>query len=299
MGMIKWDCRAYWELMRFHRPIGTVLLLWPTLWALFLAARARPSLSVLSIFILGVIVMRAFGCVMNDYFDRHIDRDVMRTRDRPLASGRISARAALITAAVLSLVALLLWCFLTPLAQAWSFVALGLALIYPLMKRFFILPQMILGLAFAFGIPLAFAELQGQIPKTAWVLYVATGCWIFAYDTIYALSDLPDDSRLGVHSSARFFGSYWLLAVIAAELMFIVLMAWVGYCLNLAWPYQLSVLFVASLFFIQLNKLTKIYQLNKNDQSSQSFQSSQKIFRQQHWVGLIIFMGIVLGIFLR
>jgi len=295
--MIKWEWRAYWELMRFHRPIGTLLLLWPTLWALFLAAHGRPALSILSIFVIGVVVMRALGCVINDYFDRDIDREVMRTRDRPLASGRISTRSALITAGILSFVALLLWCFLTPIAQAWSFAALGLAFIYPLMKRFFILPQMILGLAFAFGIPLAFVETQGQIPKIAWLLYLATGCWIFAYDTVYALSDLPDDSRLGVYSSAQFFGSYWLLAVMTAELIFILLMAWVGYYLDLAWVYQLSLVFVLYLFLQQLNKLYKTQRASPNSHDAQVAQVAQQVFKQQHWVGLIIFIGILLPAF--
>lgn len=192
--------------MRLHRPIGALLLLWPTLWALWLAAGGSPRPSVAAIFIAGVFLMRAAGCVVNDFADRNIDAHVARTRDRPLARGDISPRAALVLFALLLLPAAALALQLRAHTQLWAAAALPIAALYPFCKRVLRVPQLVLGVAFSWGIPMAYAELQGGVPAEAWLLFAANFAWVLAYDTQYAMADRADDARIGVHSSAIFFG---------------------------------------------------------------------------------------------
>ena len=198
--------REYALLMRLNRPIGTLLLLWPVLWALWIAGNGRPSWHVFVVFVLGTLLMRSAGCVINDFADRHIDPHVERTRDRPLAAGRVSAREALILFSVLALAAFALVLTLDRFTILLSFVGAALAVSYPFMKRFTHLPQFYLGAAFGWGVPMAFAAQTGQLPAEAWLLFLATLCWAVAYDTAYAMVDRDDDVKIGVKSTAILFG---------------------------------------------------------------------------------------------
>lgn len=199
---------AYWRLMRLHRPIGSLLLLWPTLWALWLAKNGHPDPGLTAVFIVGVVLMRSAGCVINDYADRGFDAHVWRTRERPLASGEVSPREALRLFAVLCLLAASLAFWLNTLTIELSVVAVALAASYPFFKRFTHLPQVYLGLAFGWGIPMAFAAETGRVPALAWVLLVANIFWTVAYDTAYAMADRADDEKIGVKSSAILFGRW-------------------------------------------------------------------------------------------
>jgi len=199
---------AYFRLMRLDKPIGILLLLWPTLWALWLASNGWPDNRLLFIFIVGTVLMRSAGCVMNDVADRHFDGHVARTDKRPLVAGEVSVKEALLLATLLSLVAFGLVLTLNALTIALSFAALFLAASYPFTKRFFALPQAYLGIAFGFGIPMAFAAVQGWVPQQAWLMLVANIAWSLAYDTEYAMVDRPDDLKIGIRSSAITFGKY-------------------------------------------------------------------------------------------
>lgn len=196
----------YALLTRINRPIGTFLLLWPTLWALWVAAGGIPDLAVLVVFVLGVFLMRSAGCVINDYADRRVDPHVRRTRNRPIAAGRVAPTEALRLFVVLCLVAFALVLMLNPLTIALSFVAVALAALYPFMKRYTYLPQVVLGAAFGWAVPMAFAAQTGAVPQVAWVIFVANVLWATAYDTIYAMVDRDDDLRIGVKSTAILFG---------------------------------------------------------------------------------------------
>jgi 4-hydroxybenzoate polyprenyltransferase len=203
----------YARLMRIDKPIGILLLAWPTLWGLWVASEGQPPFHVLGIFILGVILMRSAGCVINDYADRQFDRHVMRTRTRPLVTGEVSTREALGLGLALVGLAFILVLFLNPLTILLAIPALFLASTYPFTKRFFALPQAYLGLAFGFGIPMAFAAIQNQVPPIAWILLLANLFWAIAYDTEYAMTDRPDDVKLGIRTSAITFGRYDVSAV--------------------------------------------------------------------------------------
>lgn len=200
--------REYLVLMRLHRPIGALLLLWPTLWALWLAGDGRPQAAVVAIFVAGVFLMRSAGCVINDYADRDFDRHVKRTRDRPLTAGRVSEREALALFVVLSLIAFVLVLQLNWLTIALSVVGALLAASYPFMKRFTHLPQFYLGVAFAWGVPMSYAALTGAVPALAWLLLAASLFWTVAYDTEYAMVDRDDDLRIGIKSTAILFGAW-------------------------------------------------------------------------------------------
>ncbi len=199
---------AYWQLMRMDKPIGTLLLLWPTLWALFLAADGLPDPKILIIFVFGVIVMRAAGCVINDYADRHLDGHVQRTRYRPIPSGKVTDKQALGLFAVLIVCAFGLVLMLNSLTIQLACVAALLAIVYPFTKRFIQLPQVVLGMAFSMAIPMAFAAQSEQVPPIAWLLFVANLCWTVAYDTLYAMVDRNDDVKIGIKSSAILFGRF-------------------------------------------------------------------------------------------
>lgn len=200
--------REYALLMRVHRPIGVLLLLWPTLWALWLAGAGRPDIRVVAIFVAGVFLMRSAGCVINDYADRDFDRHVRRTRERPITAGRVDPGEALALFVVLSLTAFALVLSLNALTIGLSFVGAALAVTYPFMKRYTHLPQAYLGLAFGWGIPMAFAAQAGRVPPEAWLLFAAAVCWTLAYDTEYAMADRADDLKIGVKSSAILFGRW-------------------------------------------------------------------------------------------
>ena len=196
----------YLRLARLDRPIGWLLLLWPTLWAVWIAGHGAPAWPIVAVFMAGAIVTRAAGCVVNDYFDRDFDRHVERTRKRPLATGEISVRGALVFALCLGLLALALVLTLNPLAQWLAVAGALIAVTYPLFKRFTHFPQLYLGLAFSWGIPMAFAAQQDTVPSLAWILFLANLLWTVAYDTMYAMADRPDDIKIGVNSTAIWFG---------------------------------------------------------------------------------------------
>ena len=211
-GWARWG--AYMRLMRLHRPIGSLLLLWPTLWALWLAGRGHPRPVLVAVFVAGVLIMRSAGCVINDYADRDFDAHVWRTRERPIASGEVSPRAALVLFASLCLLAAMLALWLNTFTIELAFVAVALAASYPFFKRFTHLPQVYLGLAFGWGIPMAFAAETGHIPPVAWVLFIANIAWTVAYDTAYAMADRDDDLKIGIKSTAILFGR-WDRAMVA------------------------------------------------------------------------------------
>lgn len=218
----------YGKLMRIDKPIGILLLLWPTLWALWVAGEGRPALLVVVIFTLGTVLMRSAGCVINDYADKDFDGHVERTRNRPLAARRVSPREALLLAAGLSLLSLLLILPLNGLTIALSVPALFLAGSYPFTKRFLAIPQAYLGIAFGFGIPMGFAALTGDVPVEAWVMLLANIFWAVAYDTEYAMVDRPDDLKIGIKTSAITFGRFEVTAIMVCYAVTLALLAWVG-----------------------------------------------------------------------
>lgn len=218
----------YLLLMRLHRPIGIFLLLWPALWGLWFASGGRPEPLILTVFVLGVVLMRSAGCVINDYADRAIDPQVARTRDRPLAAGRVTPRAALVLFVVLCLTAFALVLLLNGLTIALSFVAALLAVSYPFLKRYTHLPQFYLGAAFGWSIPMAFAAHTGGVPALAWPLFAATLLWAVAYDTEYAMVDRDDDRRIGVKSTAILFGAWDRVMIGVSLAATLGLLAWAG-----------------------------------------------------------------------
>lgn len=278
---------AYERLMRLDKPIGILLLLWPTLWALWLAAEGHPHWIFVGIFTLGTVLMRSAGCVMNDVADRKFDGHVTRTNQRPLVAGEVSVKEALILAAILSLIAFVFVLALNPLTILLSVPALFLAASYPLTKRFFALPQAYLGIAFGFGIPMAFAAIQGLVPLEAWLMLLANVCWSLAYDTEYAMVDRKDDLKIGIRSSAITFGRFDVALIMFFYLMMLALMACVGQCLNLAWPYYGGL--AAALGVVLYH-----YQLIKSREESKCF----KAFLHNNWVGALIFAGILMNYYL-
>ncbi len=226
----------YWQqrlaqyalLMRMDKPIGTLLLLWPTLWALWLAAESTPDFSLIVIFVIGVFLTRSGGCVINDFADRHLDGLVERTKERPLATGKVTEKEALIVFVILSLIAFLLVLLLNPLSIMLSVVAIIIATIYPFMKRITYFPQVFLGAAFSMAIPMAFAATLNEIPKVAWLLYIANLLWVLAYDTLYGMVDKSDDLKAGIKSTAILFGEADLQIIAIIQGLFIFGMLLVG-----------------------------------------------------------------------
>lgn len=235
---------VYLQLMRADKPIGTLLLLWPTWWALWIAADGLPPWPIVAAFTAGTFLMRSAGCVINDFADRHFDGAVARTNQRPFAAGRVKEKEALWLTALLCLLAALCLLPLNRLTWLMSLPALFLALTYPFTKRFFPLPQFYLGLAFSFGIPMAFAAVQNQVPWQAWVLYAANAAWTLAYDTVYAMSDKEDDLKIGIRTSAITFGRYDVAATMLCHALFVLLMAAVGVWIGALWPYWLALAYV-------------------------------------------------------
>ena len=273
----------YEKLMRLDKPIGILLLLWPTLWAQWLASFGQPQWVVLWIFVLGVVLMRSAGCVINDYADRDFDPHVARTRHRPLAAGRIQPREALWLASGLAFCAFLLILPLqNQLVLGLSAVALALAAAYPFTKRFFAVPQAVLGVAFGFGIPMSYAALQGQIPAEAWWLLAANVCWAIAYDTEYALVDYQDDLKIGIKTSAITFGRYVLPAIAISYALMVGLLLAVGVRLNLGWPFYAGLLSAAAL------ALYHLWLIRERDPAA-----CFRAFMHNTWIGAAIFAGIV------
>lgn len=273
---------AYERLMRLDKPIGILLLLWPTLWALWMSSRGSPNWIITWIFLLGTVLMRSAGCVMNDYADRHFDPHVERTRSRPLAAGEVSEREALLLAGGLSLLAFLLVLMLNTTTILLSVAALFLAATYPLTKRFFSIPQAYLGIAFGFGIPMAFAAQHGTVPFIAWLLLLANVFWAIAYDTEYAMVDRDDDIKIGIRSSALFFGRYDVVAIMACYSAMLLILAYVGHRLHLHWPYYIGLLVAAAIAVYH-------YGLIRTRDRTACF----KAFLHNNWLGAAIFIGLV------
>ncbi len=283
VAKIKQKSAIYWRLMRMDRPIGTLLLLWPTLWSLWIAAKGVPSIKNLVIFALGVIVMRAAGCVINDFADRKIDGRVERTKDRPLATGAVSSREALGLFAALCLIAFTLVLFTDPFTIKLSVGGLILAFCYPFMKRHTHLPQVVLGAAFAWGIPMAYAAEAGELHEGMWLIYVAVVLWTVAYDTFYAMVDRDDDLKIGVKSTAILFGEQDRLMTGVLQIMALYALMLVGNRFELSTFYYLGLAVAAGLF---------VYQqwLIRFRARAACF----KAFLNNNWVGVAVFVGIVM-----
>ncbi|MGV8933225.1 MAG: 4-hydroxybenzoate octaprenyltransferase [Gallionellaceae bacterium] len=280
--------RLYLNLTRLDRPIGILLLLWPTLWALWIASNGHPPLLVLLIFVAGTVLMRSSGCVINDYADRDIDKHVKRTQQRPITSEQISPREALWLAAVLATIAFLLILPLNMLTLLLSVPAVLLAGSYPYTKRFLAIPQAYLGIAFGFGIPMAFAAIQNTVPAIAWLLLLANIFWCIAYDTEYAMVDRDDDIHLGIHSSALLFGKYDVIAVMMCYAIALALLAYIGNTLHLGASFYIALIAAAG---IALYHFTLI----RSRQREKCF----KAFLHNSWFGATVFAGFAVEYLLR
>jgi len=279
---------SYAYLIRLDKPIGTLLLLWPTLWALWLASTGVPDLNILLIFVAGTILMRSAGCAMNDYADRDFDRHVQRTQARPVTSGKISGKEALLVAAILALLAFWLIQSLNGYTKLLSVFALSVAFIYPFTKRFFAMPQAVLGVAFGFGIPMAYAAILNYIPLEAWILFVGNIFWAIAYDTAYAMVDREDDLRLGLRTSAITFGQYDVAAIAVSYAILFICQLWVAQLADLS-NYFLIGWYIALACAIYHLKLI----------STRKREECFAAFRHNNWLGGFLFLGIVLGLSLR
>ena len=275
---------AYLRLMRMDRPIGTFLLLWPTLWALWLAGNGNPDPDIVVIFIVGTFLMRAAGCVINDYADRGFDARVERTTNRPLATGELSEQSALMLFAILLLASFLLVLFLN-----WQTVALSLggalvAIAYPFVKRISNLPQLVLGIAFSWGILMAYTALTQTLPIEAWIIFVGNFFWIVAYDTQYAMVDREDDLRIGVKSTAILFGKFDRLIIAMLQFAMLITMTFLGIRMGLSWHYYLG-LCLATGFAIYQQTLC----------FARERERCFSAFLNNNWLGAMIFFGIVLS----
>lgn len=280
--MSKQTLLAYYQLTRLNRPIGIYLVLWPALWGLWLAADGIPPLDILIVFILGAIVMRSAGCVINDYADRHFDGHVSRTCARPLATGQLSEKQALGFFLILALFGFGLVLTLNTLTVWMSLGAVALAILYPFMKRYTYWPQVFLGAAFAWAIPMAFTAVQNQLPWQAWVVFAVTLVWALIYDTAYAVADKEDDLKLGIKSTAILFGKKlpWLVGFF--QLMMLSGLIWMGQLFDLGTFYDASLIAVLGLFGYHQTLLSK-----------QGPELAFKAFLNNHWVGLVVLIGIM------
>jgi len=275
--------RQYYLLTRLDRPIGMFLLLWPMLWALWIASKGRPDGWVLVVFILGVVLMRSAGCVINDYADRDIDPHVARTRQRPIAAGRVSPREALWLFAALCLTAFALVLTLNSLTIYMSFAAVLLAMIYPYMKRYTHLPQVVLGMAFGWAVPMAFAAQTGEIPRVGWLLYVITILWSVIYDTMYAMVDREDDLKVGVKSTAILFGDADKVIIGLLQFLMLAGLMLLGQDLQLSILYKISLAVAAGFALYQ-------QWLIRYREPKQCFRA----FLNNNWLGAVIFLGLAL-----
>ncbi|USD27968.1 4-hydroxybenzoate octaprenyltransferase [Pseudoalteromonas sp. SCSIO 43201] len=278
----KWQ--AYSQLMRLDKPIGTLLLLWPTLWSLWFAAEGVPTLSLIVTFALGVFIMRSAGCVINDFADRKVDGAVKRTSQRPLATGAVTSKEALSLFFVLIVLAFALVLLLNWQTVALSLGALALASVYPLMKRYTNLPQFVLGAAFSWGIPMTFMAANEHVPVLAWILFAANLIWTVAYDTMYAMVDRDDDVKIGVKSTAILFGQWDRHIIAMLNVLFIAIMAAIGYAYELNYLFWLGLSVAIALLIRQLYVI-------RNRERDACFWA----FLNNNYVGLAIFAGVVFG----
>ncbi|MEJ5072741.1 4-hydroxybenzoate octaprenyltransferase [Enterobacter ludwigii] len=276
--------QAYSRLMRIDKPIGSLLLLWPTLWALWVAMPGVPPLWILAVFVAGVWLMRAAGCVVNDYADRKIDGHVKRTAHRPLPSGDVSEKGARTLFIVLVVLSFLLVLTLNKMTILLSVAALALAWVYPFMKRYTHLPQVVLGAAFGWSIPMAYAAVSESLPLSCWLMFLANICWAVAYDTQYAMVDRDDDLKIGVKSTAILFGKQDKLIIGILQIAVLALMAAVGWMSGLNWAFYWSI-FVAGALFVYQQKLIK----------DRDRDACFKAFLNNNYVGLVLFIGLAMS----
>jgi 4-hydroxybenzoate polyprenyltransferase len=279
------DIGIYLRLMRLDRPVGSLLLLWPTLAALWLAADGMPPWHLVIIFTLGTFIMRSAGCVINDYADRDWDRHVKRTADRPLTAGRVSAREALLLFVALSAGGLLLLIFLNPMTRLLAVGGFAIAVIYPFMKRWTYLPQAVLGAAFSWGLLMAYTSVQNQLPREAWLLFVASLLWIVAYDTMYAMVDRDDDLRVGIKSTAILFGTADRVMIGVLQASALVTLALFGSLREFGHFYQLGLAAMFGLFVYQQ------FLIRHRERAG-----CLKAFLNNTWAGLALFVGVVLEV---
>jgi len=275
------NIKAYWLLTRMHKPIGSMLLLWPMYWALWIAGHGRPDILVLIVFTLGVVLMRSAGCVINDYADRKIDPHVSRTKERPLATGQVSSTEALQLFFVLLLISLLLVLLMNTLTLYLSLGAVLLAALYPFTKRHTHLPQIFLGMAFGWAVPMVFAAQTNSVPPLAWLIFVATVIWAVVYDTMYAMVDRDDDLKIGVKSTAILFGDLDKVLIGFFQLLFFIALIMIGQKAELGTLYFVSI-FVALMFAIYHQMLIKDREPAK----------CMKAFLNNNWLGFAVFIGI-------
>jgi 4-hydroxybenzoate polyprenyltransferase len=278
----------YWRLIRADRPIGIYLLLWPALWALWFAAGGIPPWWTLLVFVLGTALMRSAGCAINDYADRDFDGHVARTSQRPLATGIVQPREALVVFAILSLIAFALVLTLNAKTIAHAFVAVTLAAVYPFTKRYTHMPQLVLGVAFGWAVPMAFTAIQNQVPPLAWVLFAATVIWALIYDTMYAMVDRDDDLRVGIKSTAILFGRYDRVIIGLLQLAMLGLLWTAGRSAGLGWIYLIGLAVAAGLF---------VYQqwLIRGRERDRCFRA----FLNNHYLGMAVFIGVMLDYLAR
>ena len=276
---------AYFRLMRLNKPIGIYLLLWPTYWALFLSAEGWPDIDLLIIFTCGVIITRSAGCVINDYADREIDKHIARTRDRPIAAGEISPKAALLLFFALALAAFALVLLTNTLTIKISFIALALAVLYPFTKRWTNLPQLILGIAFAMSVPMAFSAQTGTVPASAGWIVLATVLWTLIYDTLYAMADRDEDLKIGVKSTAILFAEYDRIFITLLQILLMIVFIKIGNLFDLGTFYDISLIII--LLFMIYHQF-----LIKKRQKMDYF----KAFINNHFIGMTLFLGIFLSI---
>jgi 4-hydroxybenzoate polyprenyltransferase len=279
---------SYFRLMRLHQPIGIWLLLWPTLWAIWIAGSGEPSSAVFAVFVLGTVVLRSAGCVINDFADREIDPHVRRTASRPLASGEIRPVEAIVLFVVLMLVALGLVLTMNTLTVQLAIVGAVLTVIYPYMKRLIIAPQLVLGLAFAWGVPMAYAAETGDVSRTGWLLYLCTLIWVVIYDTQYAMSDREDDLKLGVKSTAILFGEMDLLILVGLKLLLLAGLLLLGRSVELGGWFLVGLAAAAGF------ALRQLYLIRHRDP-----EGCLRAFRNNAWFGGAVFLGIALDYIFR
>ncbi len=276
--------KAYWQLMRMDRPIGSVLLMWPTIWALILSAQGLPDVKVLIVFVAGVFMMRSAGCVINDFADRKVDGHVKRTAGRPLPSGAVTAKEAIALFLVLSIASFLLVLTMNPLTVKLSFAGIVLAFIYPFMKRFTHLPQLFLGLAFSWSIPMAWAAQANDLPWVVWFVFVINVLWTIAYDTQYAMVDRDDDLQIGIKSTAILFGRYDKMIIGVLQLITIAMLIALGYHYQLNNSYYWGLLIAGALFVYQQH-------LIRHRERQPCF----KAFLNNNYVGMVIAIGLLVS----
>ncbi|MHA2800874.1 4-hydroxybenzoate octaprenyltransferase [Vibrio harveyi] len=276
--------KAYWQLMRMDRPIGSLLLLWPTVWALVIAAQGMPSWNVLIVFVLGVFLMRSAGCVINDFADRKVDGHVKRTKQRPLPSGKVTSKEAIGLFLVLGISSFLLVLTMNPLTIKLSFAGIFLAFIYPFMKRYTHLPQLFLGLAFSWAIPMAWAAQTGELPWIVWFVFVINALWTIAYDTQYAMVDRDDDLKIGIKSTAILFGRHDKLVIGVLQLITLAMLVLLGQHYELGQSYYWTILVAASLFVYQQH-------LIRNRERDLCFRA----FLNNNYVGMVIAVGLFIA----